>query len=74
MYKLLNLIREAQELADRNRQNYLVMNFEGELRVISIQGLRAMIRQKRFVKGFSVAAARNLALFEARPKLRTNGK
>ncbi|MCF0219088.1 MAG: hypothetical protein HUK14_04830 [Muribaculaceae bacterium] len=60
-------IRQAQRLADLHRKKFLVLVYQGRPVVMSMQGVRTLIRQKRF-KGLSAEKARQIAVFEATPK------
>ena len=61
-------IKKAQKLADLNRRKYLVLVSAGKPVVVSMQGVRKLIRQRRFTKGFTAEKAREIAIYEAIPK------
>lgn len=63
-------IRKAQRSADLHRRKFLVSVWGGKPVVISMQGVRKLVRQHRFAKGFTTEKARKLAIFEACPKAR----
>ena len=61
-------IKKAQKLATLNRRKYLVLVSAGKPVVVSMQGVRKLIKQHRFTKGFTAEKAREIAIFEALPK------
>lgn len=61
-------IRKAQREADRQRRKYLVLVQNGKPVVVSMQGVKQLIRQHRFKKGFTAETARRIAIFEATPR------
>lgn len=67
-YRKNRAIRKAQKLASLNRRKYLVLVSGGKPVVVSMQGVRKLIRQHRFTKGFTAEKAREIAIFEAIPK------
>lgn len=60
-------IKQARLSADLHRKKFLVLVFKGRPVCISMQGVRKLIRQKRF-NGLSAAKAREIAIYEANPK------
>lgn len=60
-------IRQAQRSADLYRKKFLVLVYQGRPVCVSMQGLKKLIRQKRF-PGLSAEKARQIAIFEANPK------
>lgn len=59
-------IRQAQQSADTYRRKFLVLLFRGRYEVVSMQGVKALIRQKRL--NLSAEKARQIAVYEANPK------
>lgn len=64
-------IKKAQRMADEQRRKYLVLVYKGKPVVVSMQGIRHMIRTHRLGKGFTVETARSIALYSAMPRSRT---
>lgn len=62
-------IREAQASADLYRKKFLVLVWQGRPVCVSMQGVRQLIRQKRF-RGLTAEKARQIAIFEANPSIR----
>lgn len=62
-------IREAQASADLYRKKFLVLVWQGRPVCVSMQGVRQLIRQKRF-RGLTAEKARRIAIFEANPSIR----
>ncbi len=56
----------AQHLADLHRRKYLVLLWRGHPEVISMQGVKKLIREKKLI--LSADKARQIALFEANPR------
>ena len=61
-------IREAQRSADLYRKKFLVLVHNGRPVCVSMQGVKKLIRQKR-LPGLTAEKARELAIFEATPKI-----
>ncbi len=59
-------IREARRSADLYRKKFLVLVYRGRPVCVSMQGLKKLIRQKRF-PGLTAEKARQIAIFEANP-------
>lgn len=60
-------IREARRSADLYRKKFLVLVYQGRPVCVSMQGLKKLIRQKRF-PGLTAEKAREIAIFEASPR------
>ncbi len=60
-------IREAQASADLYRKKFLVLVWHGRPVVVSMQGVKDLIRRKRF-RGLTAEKARRIAVFEANPR------
>lgn len=60
-------IRQAQRSADLYRKKFLVLVYQGRPVCVSMQGLKQLIRQKRF-SGLTAEKARRIAIYEANPK------
>lgn len=60
-------IREARRSADLYRKKFLVLVWHGRPVVVSMQGVKDMIRRKRF-HGLTAEKARRIAIFEANPR------
>lgn len=60
-------IREAQRSADLYRKKFLVLVYHGRPICVSMQGVKNLIRQKKF-RGLTAEKAREIAIFEATPK------
>lgn len=67
-YRKNRAIKKAQKLATLNRRKYLVLVSAGKPVVVSMQGVRKLIKQHRFTKSFTAEKAREIAIFEALPK------
>ena len=67
-YRKNRAIKKAQKLATLNRRKYIVLVSAGKPVVVSMQGVRKLIKQHRFTKGFTAEKAREIAIFEALPK------
>ena len=67
-YRKNRAIKKAQKLATLNRRKYLVLVSAGKPVGVSMQGVRKLIKQHRFTKGFTAEKAREIAIFEALPK------
>lgn len=63
-------IKKAQREADLNRRKYIVLVWGGRPRVVSMQGIKRLIRQKRFTKGFTAEKALKMAIYVAMPRQR----
>ena len=61
-------IREAQRSADLYRKKFLVLVYHGHPVCVSMQGVKNLIRQKKF-RGLTAEKAREIAIFEATPKI-----
>lgn len=59
-------IRQARRLADLYRKKFLVLVWQGRPVCVSMQGVKKLIRQKKF-PGLTAEKAREIALFEASP-------
>ncbi len=59
-------VREARRSADLYRKKFLVLVYRGRPVCVSMQGLKKLIRQKRF-PGLTAEKARRIAIFEANP-------
>lgn len=60
-------IKQAQRSANLYRKKFLVLVYQGKPVCVSMQGVKQMIRQKRF-HGLTPQKAREIAIFEANPK------
>ena len=61
-------IKKAQNDAELHRKKFLVLVFNGKPVVISMQGIKKMIRQHRFSKDFTAETACKCAIYIAYPK------
>lgn len=61
-------IKQAQNDANTYRRKFLVLVRDGKPVVVSMQGVKKLIRQHRFAKGFTAEKAREIAIFEANPQ------
>ena len=61
-------IKKAQRDANLMRRKFLVLVMDGKPVVVSMQGLKKLIRCHRFAKGFTAEKARKIAIFEANPQ------
>ncbi len=61
-------IKKAQRDANEQRRKFLVLVLDGKPVVVSMQGVKRLIRCHRFAKGFTAETARRYALFEAHPQ------
>ncbi len=59
-------IREARRSADLYRKKFLVLVYRGRPVCVSMQGMKKLIRQKRF-PGLTAEKARQIAIYEANP-------
>lgn len=60
-------IKKAQREANLQRRKYLVLVENGKPVVVSMQGIKKMIRQHRFTKGFTADTACKIAIYIAYP-------
>lgn len=60
-------ISEARRSADLYRKKFLVLVYQGRPVCVSMQGVKQLIRQKRF-PGLTAEKARQIAIYEATPK------
>ena len=61
-------IKKAQRDANQLRRKFLVLVIDGKPVVVSMQGLKKLIRCHRFAKGFTAEKARQIAIYEANPR------
>ncbi len=61
-------VKQAQHDANTYRRKYLVLVKNGRPVVVSMQGVKKLIAQHRFAKGFTAETARKIAIFEANPQ------
>lgn len=61
-------IKKAQNDAELHRKKFLVLVFNGKPVVVSMQGIKKMIRQHSFSKDFTAETACKLAIYIAYPK------
>ena len=61
-------IKKAQREADLQRRKYLVLVENGKPVVVSMKGIKKMIRQHRFTKGFTADTACKIAIYIAYPQ------
>lgn len=61
-------IKKAQNDAELHRKKFLVLVFNGKPIVVSMQGIKKMIRQHRFSKDFTAKTACKCAIYIAYPK------
>ena len=61
-------IKKAQRDANQLRRKFLVLVMDGKPVVVSMQGIRKLIRCHRFAKGFTAETARKIAIYEANPQ------
>ena len=61
-------IKKAQNDAELQRKKFLVLVFNGKPVVVSMQGIKRMIRQHRFSKDFTAETACKCAIYIAYPK------
>lgn len=66
-------IKEAQRSADLYRRKFLVLVWQGRPVCVFMQGVRQLIRQKRF-RGLTADKARQIAIFEANPSPRKHSR
>ncbi len=60
-------IRQARRSADLYRKKFLVLVWQGRPVCVSMQGVKKLLRQKKF-PGLTAEKAREIALFEASPR------
>lgn len=61
-------IKKAQKDANLLRRRFLVLVQNGKPVVVSMQGVKKLIRCHRFAKGFTAETARKIAIYEANPQ------
>lgn len=61
-------IKKAQNDAQLYGKKFLVLTFKGKPVVVSMQGIKQMIRQHRFSKNFTPETACKCAIYVAYPK------
>lgn len=67
-WRLKRAQKKAQKDANLYRRKFLVVVMDGKPVVVSMQGIKDLIRRRRFAKGFTAEKARKIALFEANPQ------
>lgn len=67
-WRLKRAKRKAQKDANLYGKKFLVLVFGGKPVVVSMQGIKTLIRQHRFSKDFTAEKAVKCALFIAYPK------
>lgn len=67
-WRLKHAKRKAQKDANLYGKKFLVLVFGGKPVVVSMQGIKTLIRQHRFSKDFTAEKAVKCALFIAYPK------
>lgn len=67
-WRLARAKRKAQHDATLYGKKFLVLVFDGKPVVVSMQGIKNLIRQHRFAKSFTAEKAVKCALFVAHPK------
>lgn len=60
-------IKQAKKSAELHRKKFLVLVHNGRPVCVSMQGIKQLIRQHRFVPGFTAEKARQIAIYEAVP-------
>lgn len=65
--------RKATRHANLYGKKFLVIVFHGKPVVVSMQGIKRLIRQHRFAKGFTAQQAAQIALFTAMPQKKGGG-
>lgn len=60
-------IRQARRSADLHRKKFLVLVHQGRPVCVSMQGIKKLIRQKRF-PGLTAEKAREIAIFVTGPR------
>ncbi len=60
-------IRQARHSADLYRKKFLVLVWQGRPVCVSMQGVKKLIRQKKF-PGLTAEKAREIAIFEVSPR------
>lgn len=60
--------KKAQKDANLLRRRFLVLVQNGKPVVVSMQGVKKLIRCHRFAKGFTAEKAREIALYVADPQ------
>lgn len=61
-------IKKAQKDANLLRRRFLVLVMNGKPVVVSMQGIRKLIKCHRFAKGFTAEKARQIAIYVADPE------
>lgn len=61
-------IKKAQKDANLLRRKFLVLVMDGKPVVVSMQGIKKLIRCHRFAKGFTAEKAREIAIYVANPE------
>jgi len=69
-WRLARAKRKATSHADLYGKKFLVIVFHGKPVVVSMQGIKRLIRQHRFTKGFTAEKAAKIAIFTAMPHKR----
>ena len=67
-WRLKRAKKKAQHDAALYGKKFLVVVFGGKPVVVSMQGIKTLIRQHRFAKSFTAEEAKKCALFIAYPK------
>ena len=66
-WRLKHAKKKAQRSADLYGKKFIVLVFDGRPVVVSMQGIKKLIRQHRFTKDFTAEMANKIALFTAMP-------
>ena len=61
-------VKKAQRDANLLRRKFLVLVMDGKPVVVSMQGVKKLIRCHRFARGFTAETARKIAIYEANPQ------
>lgn len=67
-WRVKRAIRKARKNANTYRKKYMVLVFKGKPVVISMQGLKHLIRMHRFSKGLTAEKAHKMAIYIAMPQ------
>lgn len=66
-WRLARAKRKATRHANLYGKKFLVLVFGGKPVVVSMQGIKSLIRQHRFKRGFTAQQAEKIAIFTAMP-------
>lgn len=68
-WRVKRAIKKAKSDAQIYQKKFLVVVFKGKPIVVSMQGIKKLISQRRFAKGFTAEKAMQCAIYVANPNI-----